>query len=187
VFYKSLTDAVVAVESTDAQFRGQVFDVTSTFINTDNSSIQGFEMSFQTLLENGFLFVANYTFTDGETELPADAVNGQRTIPFFKQAKNTGNISIGYDKGPWDVRLAANYRSSFLDDIGDSPLVDRYTDDFTQVDLTARYEVSENLMITAEALNLNDQPEHYYFGSSSRLSQYDEYGTTYGAGIRYSF
>jgi len=187
VFYKSLTDAVVAVESTDAQFRGQVFDVTSTFINTDNSSIQGFEMSFQTLLENGFVFVANYTFTDGETELPADAVNGQRTIPFFKQAKHTGNISIGYDKGPWDVRLAANYRSSFLDDIGDSPLVDRYTDDFTQVDLTARYEVSENLMITAEALNLNDQPEHYYFGSSSRLSQYDEYGTTYGAGIRYSF
>ncbi|MFT4886999.1 MAG: TonB-dependent receptor [Pseudohongiellaceae bacterium] len=187
LFYKSLTDAVVAVESTDAQFRGQVFDVTSTFINTDDSSIQGFEMSFQTLLENGFLFVANYTFTDGETELPADAVNGQRTIPFFKQAKNTGNISIGYDRGPWDVRLAANYRSSFLDDIGDSPLVDRYTDDFTQVDLTARYEVNENLMITAEALNLNDQPEHYYFGSSSRLSQYDEYGTTYGAGIRYSF
>jgi TonB-dependent receptor len=187
LFYKSLTDVVVAVESTDAEFRGQIYDVAETFINTDDSSIQGFEVSFQTLLENGLLFVANYTYTDGETELPAGAVNGQRVIPFFKQAQNTGNISIGYDKGPWDIRLAANYRSSFLDDIGDEPLVDRYTGDFTQVDLTARFEVNENLMITAEALNINDQPEYYYFGNSSRLSQYDEYGATYGAGIRYSF
>jgi len=85
------------------------------------------------------------------------------------------------------VRLAGNYRSSFLDEVGDDPLGDRYTDDFFQVDLTARYEVSENLMITAEAINLNDEPEYYYFGNRSRLSQYDEYGTTYGMGVRYTF
>ena len=144
-------------------------------------------MSFQTAFDNGFLFVANYTMTDGETDLPAASVYGQRTIPFFKQAKHTGNLAVGYDLGPWDVRLAGNYRSSFLDEVGDDPLGDRYTDDFFQVDLTARYEVNENLMITAEAINLNDEPEFYYFGNRNRLSQYDEYGTTYGMGVRYTF
>jgi TonB-dependent receptor len=187
LFYKSLQDAVVAVEATDIQFRGQLYNVAGTFINTDESTIAGFELSFQTLLENGFLFVANYTYTDGETDLPAGSISGQRTIPFFKQAKNTANLSIGYDKGPWDIRLATNYRSDFLDDVGGDALTDRYTSDFMQMDLTARYEVNDNLMITAEAINLNDEPEYYYFGNANRLSQYDEFGSTYGLGMRYSF
>ncbi len=187
LFYKSLSDAIVEVEATDIQFRGQLYNVAGTFINTDDSSIAGFELSFQTLLENGFLFVANYTYSDGETDLPAGAISGQRTIPFFKQAKNTANVAFGYNKGPWDVRLATNYRSDFLDDVGGNPLTDRYTSDFMQMDLTARYEVNENLMITAEAINLNDEPEYYYFGNTNRLSQYDEFGATYGVGVRYNF
>lgn len=187
IFHKSINDAIVEVESTDALFRGQIYDVAGTFLNTDDADITGFEVSFQTAWDNGLLFVANYTLSDGETDLPADSVNGQRTIPFFKQAKHTGNVSVGYDLGPWDVRLAANYRSSFLDEIGDEPIVDRYTDDFMQIDLTARYEVNDNLMVTAEVININDEPEYYYFGNSARLSQYDEYGTTFGMGMRLTF
>ena len=122
-----------------------------------------------------------------ETDLPADSVYGARSVPFFKQAKHTGNLSVGYNRESWDIRLAANYRSSYLDEIGDEPLADRYTDDFVQVDLTARYSVNDNLIVTAEAMNLNDQPEYYYFGNTSRLSQYDEYGTTYGFGLRWTF
>ncbi len=187
LFYKDIQDPIVAVESTDAQFRGQLFDVAETFANAGDSSIRGFELSFQTALDNGLVFVVNYTHTDGETDLPADAANGQRTIPFFKQAEDSANMSIGYDKGPWDVRLAGNYRGSYLDDIGDDAQSDRYTDSHMQVDLTARYEWNENLMINAQAINLNDEPEYYYFGNRRRLSQYDEYGTTYSLGVRYSF
>lgn len=187
VFYKSIKDAIVEVESTDTVFRGQLYDVAGTYINTDDSDIRGLEFSFQTAWDNGLLFVANYTLSDGETDLPADSVSGQRTIPFFKQAKHTANVSVGYDRNAWDVRLAANYRSSYLDEIGGEPLEDRYTDDFMQIDLTARYTVNDNFTITAEAINLNDAPEYYYFGNTSRLSQYDEYGTTYGFGLRWTF
>lgn len=187
LFYKEIKDPVVEVESTDAVFRGQTWDVAGTFINANDSDIYGFEVSFQTVLQSGFLFVANYTYSDGETDLPADSVNGQRSIPFFKQAKHTGNLSVGYDQGPWDVRLATNYRSKYLDEIGDDSPFDRYTDDHMQVDLTVRYAFDDRLIITAEAINLNDRPEYYYFGNRSRLSQYDEYGTTYGLGFRYNF
>lgn len=187
LFYKDIQDPIVAVEATDTQFRGQFYDVAETFSNAGDSSIKGFELSFQTAMENGLVFVANYTRTDGETDLPANAANGERTIPFFKQAENSANISIGYDKGPWDVRLAGNYRGEYLDDIGGDELSDRYTGSHMQVDLTARYEWNERLSLRAQAINLNDEPEYYYFGNSSRLSQYDEYGTTYSLGVRYSF
>ena len=85
------------------------------------------------------------------------------------------------------MRLAGNYRGEYLDELGGEDLSDRYTDAHFQIDLTARYDITDSLTLTAEAINLNDEPEYYYFGNSSRLSQYDEYGTTYGIGIRYTF
>ena len=141
----------------------------------------------QTALNNGLVFVVNYTYTDGETALPSTSANGARSIPFFKQAEDSANVSFGYDKGPWDIRLAANYRGDYLDELGGDALADRYTDDFMQIDLTARYEWNDNLTVRAEIINLNDEPESYYFGNSRRLSQYDEYGTTYGLGVLYTF
>src|SRR5690606_31450137 len=117
--------------------------------------------------------------------LPAAAVSGQRTVPYFKQAKHTANASIGYDEGRWDVRLAGNYRSGYLDVLGNDALRDRYTDAHFQLDLTARYRMNENLLLSLSAINLNDRGEFYYFGNRSRLSQYDEFGRTYSFGVRY--
>ena len=165
--------------------RGSIWDKAETYINADDSSINGLEFSYQTAFDNGFILVANYTYSDGETDLPADAAAGQRTIPYFKQVENTWNFSLGYDDGPWDIRLAATYRDNYLDEVGSKPLNDRYTDDHMQVDLTAKYKVNDSLRLTFEAINLNDEPEYYYFGNPSRLSQYDEYGATYGVGFRY--
>jgi outer membrane receptor protein involved in Fe transport len=35
-------------------------------------------------------------------------------------------------------------------------------------------------------INITDEPEYYYWGNVNRLSQYDEFGTTYTFGLRYS-
>ena len=187
VFYKKIADSIVRVESDSLVMRGRNWDRASTFINTGDSDIVGLEFSFQTVLENGFLFVVNYTRADGESELPADAAAGHRMIPYYKQAKNTANLAVGYDEGPWDLRLAANYRSDYLDELGDDALGDRYTGSHMQIDFTLRYRVSDSLQLRGAALNLNDRPEYYYFGNSGHLSQYDEYGSTYMLGLRYQF
>lgn len=187
LFYKSIDDSIVEVEARNITLRGQNWSQAGTFLNADKSSILGAEFSIQTAFDNGFLVVFNYTHADGDTDLPADAVSGQRNIPYFKQAEDTANLALGYDKGKWDVRLAANYRSEYLDELGEDALSDRYTSDYMQVDLTLKYQVNKQLLINASALNLNDRPEFYYFGNNTRLSQYDEYGTTYGLGIRYQF
>ena len=187
LFYKDIDDAIVEVEAADIFLRGQTWDRGETFINAGGSSILGAEFSFQTALDNGFVLVMNYTYADGETDLPADSVSGERSIPYFKQAKHTANVSFGYDKDAWDVRLATNYRDKYLDAVGESKLNDRYTSDFVQVDLTGKYAVTDNLTVTAAGINLNDRREFYFFGNESRLSQYDAFGTTYELGLTYAF
>lgn len=187
LFYKDIEDAIVEVEAANISLRGQLWDRGQTFINAGDSSIWGAEFAFQTAMENGFVMVFNYTYADGETDLPDNSAYGERTIPFFKQAKNTANLSFGYSKGPWDMRIAGNYRDDYLDAIGNSPLTDRYTSDFFQVDVNAKYRFNDNLTLRASAINLNDRPEFYYFGNNNRLSQYDEFGTTYEVGFSYTF
>ena len=187
LFYKHIEDSIVQVEAQNAFLRGQLWDEAGTWFNADTSTIFGLELSYQTVFDNGMLIVVNYTHADGETDLPATSPSGQRTVPYFKQAEDTANVAVGYDKGKWDIRLAANYRGNYLDELGDDALGDRYTSDFMQMDLTVKYQFNEQLLLTASALNLNDRPEFYYFGNSNRLSQYDEYGTTYGLGIRFQF
>src|SRR5690606_10235112 len=187
LFYKRIEDAIVEIDAQDVSLRGQTWNRASTFINADDSTLVGLELAIQQAWDNGLLFNFNWTHTDGDSDLPADAASGQRTVPYLKQSKNTANVALGYNKDAWDIRLAANYRSKYLDELGGEPLDDRYTSDFMQVDLTAKYLVNEQLMINAFALNLNDRPEFYYFGNRARLSQYDEYGTTYGLGVRYQF
>lgn len=187
VFYKFIEDSIIEVESDNLVMRSQTWDRAATYINADDSSITGVELSFQTALDNGFLLVLNYTYADGETDLPADSVSGQRTIPYFKQAENTANLVFGYNKYDWDIRLATNLRSDYLDAVGDGAATDRYTSEHVQMDLTVRYQFNENFQLNAAAINLNDRPEYYYFGNSMRLSQYDEYGTTYTLGLRYIF
>ena len=187
LFYKDIEDAIVEVDAANIFLRGRSWDRGETFINAGDSSIWGAEFSYQTALDNGFVLVVNYTYADGETDLPADSAYGERTIPYFKQAKHTANVSFGYDKDAWDIRLAANYRDKYLDAIGGEPLNDRYTSDFVQVDLTGKYAINDNLTLTAAAINLNDRPEFYYFGNKRRLSQYDEFGATYELGLTYTF
>ena len=187
VFYKNIEDSIVEVVSDSMLLRGRTWDRASTYVNTGDSDIFGLEFSFQTAWENGLLFVVNYTRADGESELPADAAAGQRVIPYFKQAGNTVNLVAGYEDGPWDLRLAANYRGDYLDEVGDDELSDRYTGSHMQIDFTLKYRISDSLQLRGAALNLNDRPEYYYFGDDSRMSQYDEYGSTYMLGLRYQF
>ena len=148
------------------------------------------------LLPVNLIFAAfNTTLSDGESDF--DTGLGTFTIPFRKLSEENANLSLGYDKGKIDARLAVNYRSSYLDYLGDEgeDLLDsdfnygfiRFTDDYLSYDLTAKYQYSDNLSFKFEGKNLGNRPEYYYWNTSDRLSQYDEYGYTLSFGVRYSY
>ena len=108
-------------------------------------------------------------------------------------ADKAANLSLGYDKGPWDIRLAGNYRSEYLDWLADeegdidtvSSENSRFVDAHMQFDLTVKYEINDNFTLKAEAINLGNRPEFYYWGNPNQLSQYDIYGKSYSIGFNY--
>ena len=139
------------------------------------------------------MYVAtNVTLTDGESTFAFNNADSF-TTPFRKLADKAANLSLGYDKDAWDIRLAGNYRSEYLDYLADeegdidtvSANNSRFVNDYVQFDLTAKYKVNDNLTLKAEAINLGNEPEHYYWGNPNQLSQWDIYGTTYSVGFNY--
>lgn len=158
-----------------------------TFVNVDSSEVMGIEFNYVQSLEDlnpsleGFLVSANLTLTDSESTLPDG-----REVPFLNQADTVWNLALGYDKGPWDLRVSANFRSNNLDDLIGEDL-DRTIDDRTLIEASAKYSITDNLQIYLEGKNLTDEPEYYYFGNENRLMQYDEFGTSWILGARYTF
>ena len=204
VFYKDISDAIFSTRiNDDVTVAGLVPDSldlfflpdnvlsdlrrVDTFINVDKTEVYGIEFNVVQNLGDlndsldGFLVSGNLTLTDSKATLP----NG-REVPFLKQANTVANAQIGYDKGKWDLRLSANYRSEYLDDlVGEN--FDRYTDERLLVSASAKYKFSKQLQLYVEGKNLLDEPEYYYFGDKSRLSQYDEFGSSFVFGARFTY
>lgn len=193
LFHKSIDNAIYPTFQNVGTFNGIDFNNgVETYINADTSTINGVELNVQKEWDNGLFFAGNFTINDGESSFAFDGEN-VFTTPFRKLAKQAANLSLGYDKGPWDIRLAGNYRDSYLDYLADeegditsvSLNNSRFTDAHMQVDLTVKYDVNDALEVKFQGVNLNDRPEFYYWGNDNQLSQYDVYGSSYSLGFSY--
>lgn len=193
IFYKDIKDYIVNTVRENDTFNSIAFDEAVIPINGDSADVFGIELGFSQALSgalDGFIIQANYTYTDAEGTVFTDGdVTDPRTIPLPATSKHTGNISVGYDKGPLDIRLSGTYRDSYLDELGDEAELDRYVDDHFQLDLSAKYRVNDNIQVFYEWVNINNAKYFAYntFGSQVNNLQYEEYSWTMKFGARLNF
>lgn len=190
VFFKTINDFIVDY-STDVPgtYKGFNYDYASYAINGEEARVSGFEFAYNqafTMLPapwDGLLLGVNYTYTDAEGDLI------DRTIPMPAASKHTGNVVVGYEKGPLSLRVAGAYRSGYLDEVSDDAETDRYVKDHFQVDLSAKYSLTDNVRLFGEVVNLNNATYTAYQNGPSRkrLLQYEEYSWTAKFGIRVNY
>jgi TonB-dependent receptor len=173
------------------------FDEANTFANGKKASVKGIELnwmqSFRQILPapwNGLLISANATFSDSSAKIDGyddgDAVSRNITLP--SSSKRTANLTFGYETGPWSLRLAANYKSKYLLEVGSITDADKdqYVDAQTQYDFSMRYNVNKRVQIVFEALNLSNEKYYVYTGRPSLNSQYESYGRTYKLSAKFA-
>lgn len=188
-FHKSISDFIVMAQFEDVTFNGIFAHEATIPINGDKATVHGLEFGYQQVLNflpeplDGFLVSFNYTYTDAKGSV------GGRSIPLPASSKHTYNAALGYEKGPVSLRFAASYRSSYLDELGDSADEDRYVKSHIQFDVTGKYRLTDNVQVFAELINLGDEPYIAYQRGPSRdrLLQYEEYSWTGKAGVRVTF
>ena len=188
-FYKNIKDFIAPIQREEVTINGVFFDEVSTFTNLDDASIYGVEFNVQKPLDflpgllDGLIVSANYTFVNSETTL-----DDGREISLPGQSDHVATGILGYEKGPLNLRVAATYRSDYVDEIlGD---LDRIVDDHFQVDVSAKYNITDQFRVFAEFKNLNNEPFVAVIrpnGFGDLNSQFEEYGWSTKFGVAFTY
>jgi TonB-dependent receptor len=190
LFYKDLENFIVTadvggvIDLTDIIGDAPVDDVEVIQpINGDSAELLGIEASFVHQFESGLYLSANGTWVDSEATYfdRPDKTQLPRTPDLVL------NGSVGWESQLFSLRLAATYRDTALlgfEELTD-PNFDVFQDEHTQVDFSAKWNVTPALQLNFAAINLTDEPFYAYFGQRQFNAQYEEYGRTYSLGLRW--
>ncbi|MGY8563339.1 TonB-dependent receptor [Paracidovorax citrulli] len=187
LFHKTIDGYIVnTVSDSDPEYPG--FEVTRV-INGDKARVYGAEFNWQQQLSflpagwDGLLVGASGTWLDTDFDPGLDGrADDDFTLP--RASKHVYSAHVGYEKAGFSTRLAAVYRSEYLDTLGDSAAYDIFVAPNTQLDFSLDYKVTDNVSVYLEAQNLLDKPLELYQGVRSRTLQNEEYGRTYAIGLK---
>ena len=170
---------------------------TRTSLNADEGRETGFRVHlYRRFVEwpralDGFGVLANYIYTDSEQD--AVTLNGnRRTTRLAEQSDHVGNAGVFYERDHWFGYIIGEYRSNFLDSVGDTPdgtreTGDLWVDDRFEVDLYIEYQFTRELEIFFEVRNLTDEPYLLYEGDERRVIETVSEGRNYRAGLQAKF
>ncbi|MES3150771.1 TonB-dependent receptor [Sphingomonas faeni] len=187
-FYKKVDGFIQTVTAPEAAFNN--FQITRP-VNGRDGTIKGFEVGAQTFFDflpgalSGFGVQANYTYVASEAPSP---ILGE-TVPLEGLSKNSYNAVGIYEKYGASIRVAYNWRGSFVQNTqgpgtGSLPV---YNKGGGQLDATVSYDVGPNLTLFADAVNITRTNNTTYFGVEQRPRELFVPDRRFGFGARVKF
>lgn len=140
----------------------------NTEVNGEGGDIKGFEIAYQQAFDflpapfDGLGTSLNFTYA------PSDSANTDvygESLPIQDNSEKSANAVLWYEKGPVQLRLAANYRSDRLDSLSlpmGEGVVPFWTDSTMYFDMFAGYEFAEDMSIYTSISNLTEEKEDIY-------------------------
>ncbi len=158
----------------------------TTFANQKKADLKGLELNVQHMFGNtGFGVAANYTYVDSGTGYDNASVGEQFAVVGLSDSANVVGI---YENDKWAIRAAYNWRDEFLastfDGAGPNPV---YTEAYGQLDLSVGYNVTPNLSLQFEGINLTNETTRQHGRTKSMLVNATQSGPRYMLGLRYKF
>ncbi|MGZ3181413.1 MAG: TonB-dependent receptor [Telluria sp.] len=160
--------------------------------NSGKGSLRGAEFGIQKFFDflpgawSGFGAQFNYTWIDGQnqtkTALGSDAFT---TTPLVGVSKQNYNFALLYEGQGITGRLAATRRGAYVEQIAEPPFnQDRVVRATTFVDLSIGYELTRNISLQFDGINLTHAKyESFLSQYQPRDVRYNQ--TTYGVSLRF--
>ncbi len=165
------------------------WDIRKPFNSSDDKKVDGWEVAVQHLFgETGFGLGANATFVDGDVEFDNESLDQQTPLTGLS---DSANLQLFYEKYGLSVKVTYAWRDEYLigvgQDQGSSDNPPQYAKEYGQVDMSINYDVTENLTVFMDAINLNDEVEEGFGRYEEQFLFARQYGPRYTLGARYTF
>jgi TonB-dependent receptor len=174
----------VIANATDPLF---VFQV-QTPINQEEGNIHGFELQGQYFLgQTGFGVSGSFTKVYGDVNVDVLSDPGTNVYALVGLA-DSFNITAIYENFGFSARLAYNWRDKFLSAVnrggGRSPV---FFEPFGTLDAHISYDVTENVSVSLEAINILSEPVRSYGRDNNQLWFAQEQHPRVFIGARFRF
>ncbi len=158
----------------------------STTVNNREAKLYGAEFAVQHFFgDTGFGVQANYTIVKGDVKFDnLDLTSDQFALLGLS---DTANLVLMYEGYGFETRLAANWRDKYLNQTGWGSNNPGYVEEHTQLDLNVTYNVTDNLAVSFEGINLTGEDRREHGRNENMMIFYDDLGARYQLGARYSF
>ena len=159
----SFNDPTVVVDPRLVEELGrEPIQVTNTNENRVGGTVSGTELASLYYITETMGVQANYTYVNSQDDeaLPVDFPNVSTPDALEGLAEHSYNLTGFYDDGTFQARLAYNWRDDFLfarTGGGVTTGIPANTEAYGQLDFSASYELSENLSISFEGINLTNE------------------------------
>jgi iron complex outermembrane recepter protein len=178
VFYKKVDSFTVTTVSREFvpgfSERFGLFDISQPQ-NGEDGSIKGFELVWQQGLRflpapfDNLGIQANYTYVDSRTPLK-DAITGDR-LPLPGLSRDSYTLIGYYEDKIFSLRAAYTWRSQYLNSVGGAASGgNNYVAARGQLDASAQINLTRNLRLTIEGINLTREIDSQYLGEPDRLT-----------------
>lgn len=159
LFYRDISDYVLTTVEDRVYYNnttgGASTYLTSVPTNAGKAKVKGVAVAFQHDFGLGFGLVANYTYSDAQTD-------SDYSLPY--NSRNSYNLSPYYERDKWSARVNLGWRSEYFTQIGRLN-GQQMTDAFTQLDASVGYQINDRLRMSVDATNLLDETYYSYIGS----------------------
>ena len=181
-------------------------------VNIGKATIDGAEIGwnqfFDFLPVKGFGMSANYTYIRSRTQLPDDTTavpmdtdgSAYGSLPADGLSRDSLNVAGFYEHGPWQIRLAYNWRSQYLLSIGPNGYngtdnnipwkLPVFADAYGQLDGSVFYSFNEHVKLGLEMNNLNNAEQRtimYQNGAGKHITSWYVNDTRYALTLRVAF
>jgi iron complex outermembrane receptor protein len=129
------------------------------FENAGGATIRGLELQVNHGFSNGFGVSGNYTFTEGKA--PGSSYLDELNI-FTQSSKHNVNLVGYYETSAYFGRLAYNWRSKYMIREGAYWYGNRMHDAYGTLDLSLGWNITKNLKLSFEAINLTKEDDIQY-------------------------
>ena len=180
---------------------GEQFSITQP-LNGSGAEVWGFEFSWQQPFSafseslRGFGIQSNYTYLDSSANFSANLSGEDQAAGEGFSEQNFGlpgisdhvvNATLYYDLSPLTIRLAYNYRSEFLISPAGAEGQPEFIADFDQLDAFAAYDVTPNISVFVEGINLTNEPLRRFSNPGEKIELFSDNGFRLFGGVRAKF
>ncbi|EWH09586.1 TonB-dependent receptor [Catenovulum agarivorans DS-2] len=181
---------------------GTFYEYSEEQTNRSGGKVSGIELAALHYFDylpgwlDGFGIQANYTYTNSEDkEAQADELSRENVLPGGSGlegfSKTAYNLIAFYDKDAFQARLAYNWRDDYLKHrsgpvIGSNGLP-QHVEAYGQFDFSTSYDISDQLTLSAEVINLTNENILEYADVRERMTLLQYSGRRFQVGLTAKF